>query len=44
MTQAYSALGRHQEADAELAFIAGAQQDAATDSPPYLRISMRAAF
>jgi tetratricopeptide (TPR) repeat protein len=37
LAQAYSAVGQHQEADAELAFIGGAQQDAATDSPPYLK-------
>ena len=37
LAQAYSALGRHREAEAELAFIGGAQQDAATDSPPYLK-------
>jgi tetratricopeptide (TPR) repeat protein len=36
LAQAYNALGRHQEADAELALI-GSKQDAATDSPPYLR-------
>jgi tetratricopeptide (TPR) repeat protein len=37
LAQTYRALGRHREADAELAVIAGAQQDAAADSPPYLR-------
>jgi tetratricopeptide (TPR) repeat protein len=37
LAQAYSALGRRKEADAELAFIRGAQQEAATDSPPYLK-------
>lgn len=37
LAHAYSALGRHREADAELAVIARGQQDAATDSPPYLR-------
>jgi Flp pilus assembly protein TadD len=36
LAQAYGALGRRHEADAESAFISGAQQDAAADSPPYL--------
>jgi tetratricopeptide (TPR) repeat protein len=35
LAQAYSVLGRRKEADAELAFIGG--EDAASDSPPYLK-------
>lgn len=37
LAQAYSALGRNQEAEAELVLVGGAQQDDANDSPPYLR-------